>query len=180
MWRTSFTIVRHLKSQIINRLINWIVISHILLFPFLSKTNNNHSLLCGTYCIWIHEAIICFHNPTTNSPSVKRKRYINTLWSGNQHHWQLLLLWYPAFSDVSVASQPVFISHHHMGEAAHPSDEHMSHADMGITATRPENPARLWQRQTDRGREQPVFTPSLNLPRHFSHLWWTHEVFHSF
>lgn len=28
-----------------------------------------------------------------------------------------------------LSSQPVFILHRHMGEAAHPSDEHMSHAD---------------------------------------------------
>lgn len=43
----------------------------------------------------------------------------------------------PRFSAITVRQscamllslQPIFILHRHMGESAHPSDEHMSHAD---------------------------------------------------
>lgn len=39
-----------------------------------------------------------------------------------------MLLWTQS-SAALLSSQPVFILNRHMGEAAHPSDEHMSHAD---------------------------------------------------
>lgn len=88
---------------------------------------------------------------------------------GKQHHWQLSLLWFPAFSDVTVKHRSVRRCCLH-----NPSlfciaiwEKPLAHLmntchmlTLRITATRPENPARLRQWQTDGGSKQPVFTSS--------------------
>lgn len=88
---------------------------------------------------------------------------------GKRHHWQLSLLWFPAFSDVTVKHRSVRRCCLH-----NPSlfciaiwEKPLAHLmntchmlTLRITATRPENPARLRQWQTDGGSKQPVFTSS--------------------
>lgn len=91
------------------------------------------------------------------------------LGGGKQHHWQLSLLWFPAFSDVTVKRRSVWRCCLH-----NPSlfciaiwEKPLAHLmntchvlTLRITATRPENPAHLRQWQTDGGSKQPVFTSS--------------------
>lgn len=61
--------------------------------------------------------------------------------------------------DSLLSSQPIFILHRHMGEAAHPSDEHMSHADTLNDSHEPSEAS--WRaKHGNGGGAQPLFTSS--------------------